>query len=274
MVKKVLFEVRERSTDPAFQVVEDDNGDIQTHYGATYNSEDGVQVGARWNSTNTALVDPVGVNPYGKGTPDLDVNGNMIANIVPRHDTLTGLTAAADFGDGELATCSDVDAFVINRNGTKKTYYPGDVIGRSYVSFTATTIATGDYPGGSKVPNILFANKSDPLGMVNLATDRFRIPSNCGLLEIDILFGALVGGDATYCKCMISYDVAGGYYIPLEGISLESPSYATMTTMCSRAFIISPGASYSTQDIGLLFAHDKTTSMVNLHGKMLLTFKA
>jgi YD repeat-containing protein len=52
MAKKILFEVRERSTDGAFQVIEDDNGDIQTHYGATYNSEANVRVGV------TAVTNP------------------------------------------------------------------------------------------------------------------------------------------------------------------------------------------------------------------------
>lgn len=59
MAKKVLFEVRERSTDPAFQVIEDDNGVIQTHYGATYASEADVMVGAKLStdaSGNTVLV--------------------------------------------------------------------------------------------------------------------------------------------------------------------------------------------------------------------------
>jgi len=45
MTKKILFEVRELSTDPSFQVVEEEDGSAQTHFGATYASEADVRVG-------------------------------------------------------------------------------------------------------------------------------------------------------------------------------------------------------------------------------------
>lgn len=56
MAKKVLFEVRERSEDPAFQIVEDDNGVIQIHYGATYASEANLRVGVTAQTINGATV--------------------------------------------------------------------------------------------------------------------------------------------------------------------------------------------------------------------------
>lgn len=63
MAKKILFEVRERSTDPSFQVIEDDNGTVQLHLGATYASEENVRtvVTAQTNPDGSmSLVGPDG----------------------------------------------------------------------------------------------------------------------------------------------------------------------------------------------------------------------
>ena len=88
MSKKVLFEVRERSTDPAFQIIEDENGEIQTHYGATYNSEAGVKVGAKMGidaNGNTVLVGAEGIVipfAYGRGEIALFGASDVVASSV------------------------------------------------------------------------------------------------------------------------------------------------------------------------------------------------
>jgi hypothetical protein len=72
MTKKVLFEVRERSADPAFQVVEDENGLIQTHYGATYASEANVRVGVQ------AQTNPDGVTSLVVAGGNISTLGSII----------------------------------------------------------------------------------------------------------------------------------------------------------------------------------------------------
>lgn len=139
MAKKVLFEVRELSTDPAFQVVEDDNGELQTHFGATYSSETPTNVGAKWNFTNTALVDPTGVNPYGKAAPDLDADGNIIANVNLRTGALDTLLTLAG-GAGEVGVATDVDALVryTGVQGEAKAFYQNKLTARAGLGVTST----------------------------------------------------------------------------------------------------------------------------------------
>ena len=50
---------------------------------------------------------------YKLGTPITDANGNILAHVTPRVDTLANLLLVTDAGDGEVATASDVDAMVV-----------------------------------------------------------------------------------------------------------------------------------------------------------------
>lgn len=65
-----------------------------------------------FNAAGTAMVDPTGVNPYGFALMPLDANGNAIANVALRKDTLANLLLVADAGDGEIAIASDADVMV------------------------------------------------------------------------------------------------------------------------------------------------------------------
>ena len=47
------------------------------------------------------------------GYPQVDEDGNLIASVVPRTDTLFNLLAVADAGDGEVASATDVQALVL-----------------------------------------------------------------------------------------------------------------------------------------------------------------
>lgn len=90
----------------------------------------------------TKKVDPTILGPLTK-----DINGNYIANIVPRTGTLASLLAITNAGDGELASATDIDAIVKysgNAPSVGKIYYKNSYLGRVSVQFLGqTSIASG-----------------------------------------------------------------------------------------------------------------------------------
>lgn len=129
MTKKVLFEVRELSTDPAFQVVEDDNGVLQTHYGATYANPTPQYVGAKYTLNGSGAVvglnDPTGSNPYGFAVLPTDINGHVTANVNHRTGDLAYLAGLTDGGVGELAVLSNTHGLVTYNPSGKPAVFGG-----------------------------------------------------------------------------------------------------------------------------------------------------
>lgn len=85
----------------------------------------------------TKKIDPTLITPFTK-----DVNGNYIADIVPRTGTLASLLAVTNAGDGEIASATDFDAIVKysgNAPSVGKPYYQSIHLGRMQVQFAAMT---------------------------------------------------------------------------------------------------------------------------------------
>ena len=215
MVKKVLFEVRELSTDPAFQVVEDENGELQTHYGADYLISTPTNIGAKWNPTNTALVDPTGVNPYGKAAPDLDVDGNISANVNHRTgllDSLLGLPGGA----GEIGVATDLDALVVYTGviGEAVPFYRNGHIG-TFASIGSTVVSAVPSGPTGKVVTLAGADMDTP-GFLAAGGDNvtFIVPATSAkrcFVEVACLFyfGLTDSGTGTVRKLILQYDTSG-----------------------------------------------------------------
>lgn len=90
----------------------------------------------------TKKIDPTLITPFAK-----DVNGNYIADIVPRTGTLATLLAVTNAGNGEIASATDIDALVKytgNSPSVGKAYFKNDWIGTlEFRCLGDTAIANG-----------------------------------------------------------------------------------------------------------------------------------
>ena len=106
--------------------------------------------------------------------PDVDANGNLVASVSPRRDTLANLLNVADGGDGELALATDEDTYVVySAAGTPDfTFYPNkELTARSKAGVTLLAAGTTiNFPLAS-VPVF------DPYGLIDNANDILLFPS-------------------------------------------------------------------------------------------------
>lgn len=105
--------------------------------------------------------------------PAVDADGNLLANVSPRVDTLANLLLVGDSGEGELAIASDADVQVLYRGGTPHIMplHGNILLGSGTGSFTS--IAAGTV--GASV--ITSSNVSVPSGTVDTVNNRINVPA-------------------------------------------------------------------------------------------------
>ena len=81
------------------------------------------------------------------GVPATDADGNLLAHVAPRIDTLANLLLVTDAGDGEVATVSDESALVVYRGNPSVPEVYVLPVETAYFKtasdFNSTTLATG-----------------------------------------------------------------------------------------------------------------------------------
>jgi len=139
------------------------------------------------------------------GYPEVDSDGNLLAEVTPRTDTLANLLAITDAGDGEVATATDEDALVVYRGdpvSKGRPYYRGGPAALANASLASVNI------GNVSQPVELSGSNESPVGIIDSVNDEFLLPpsvaessgSDIMLLEIDysmVLFTLSAGAVAT-----------------------------------------------------------------------------
>lgn len=242
MAKKILFEVRERGVDPSFQVIEDDNGNIQTHYGATYNSEANRRIGAQLvtdpiTGAVTALLGPDGVKYL---AAPIDANGNATANINLRTDTLANLLALAG-GVSEIGY-DPVTRTIVMFNGIATAAKPsgrGRVLAQAVAAITATT-ANADNATATAIPFVLAGAIFNGDGIINSAdTTELLVPVGVNAISIA---GNLQFAAGTGIARRIRVELWNGIVWVISSLPVTNFNNPTSTTVnASNIAQVTPG---------------------------------
>lgn len=265
MAKKVLFEVRERSADPAFQVVEDENGEIQTHYGATYLSETPTSVGARIkNNTITGLPEIMGQDgPY--AALPLDANGNAIANINHRRLPFESL-ATLDGGVGEISVATEGYAMFLH-NGVADQAIPffksteiarvvADATGTSLTTSTSVTTYT-PYP----LDSTLMSN-FDPRSLISVGTDGgVTIPAGATAVSVRLAVKFAASTSATSRRVRLEYFNGTNWFALTANYNMGDAVSGVVFTVKNELFATFAAATTPTH-VRVAFADSSTTGLV------------
>lgn len=198
----------------------------------------GVQLSVDSNG-NTVLV---GTDGSSYAALPLDANGNAIANVALRKDTLANLLLVADAADGEIAVATDADVLVryLGSPSVGTVFGRTTEVGTLYILGTVTTVGSGvDTKLEFASP---VASNSYFLGLFSDANDWFTMPPasvathfeiNCSALgtatggtlrELALQSDNSAGGDGTSWETMkrFSLPVTANVTNPTVGLNLFS----------------------------------------------------
>lgn len=151
------------------------------------------------------------------GTPETDADGNLLAHVTLRNDTINGLLAVYDAGDGEAAITNDQPAIIVYEGDPVArglAHYRGNDIGSIVGSFsTAAPMTSGD--------ELLLNVQIDTLGLGDDANDRLSLPglktkdgdfTSVANLSMDISVSfAAPASSGTYWRIMAQVFILGSW---------------------------------------------------------------
>ena len=174
------------------------------------------------------------------GTPAVDANGNILAHVTPRVDTLANLLLVTDAGDGEVATASDFDARVVYKGSPSVgvPYSRSDLIAGFSFSDGSIVVLSGEVDTNVEIDA---ASLIDDFSYVDAVANTFisgRLDSIDGgaskpfVLDLSVNLKALVPASAgTYVRLKIERNLAGSWtewasiVLPIIPVSGMNPTY-------------------------------------------------
>ena len=133
-----------------------------------------------------------------------DADGNILAHVTPRVDTLANLLLVSDAGDGEVATASDVDSRVVYRGDPSVgiEYNRAESLGMFFAHDASLIIPSGETP-----IQIEFDTITDERGYIDGTNNRFI----GGKLEHAVEASTAITADIDITITGVQAAVAGTY---------------------------------------------------------------
>ncbi len=201
------------------------------------------------------------------GYPTVDSNGNLLAEITPRTDTIANLTQVSDAGNGELATATDTEpAIVLFRGDPTAEYY---IMGNHGYKVFEGNFQTTSVPTGASFTDLNYASGDPEIFQTDTEFDgsgaaKYR-------MELRLTTPGTPPADLTYIQTDLQYDITGtGTWIEWSGMRSVASCYGnSLDNVTYPVSMLIGGGGASGRPVKMRATHDSASS-VNIAPKLII----